>query len=137
MVPGAGLTALGGPLLVLGSCLPWYTGMTGFTPPGPYAHYGVERAAGILTLILGVVAILIGLRHLASIRLPVDLPRSSIAIGVIAGILVTADYLSYAGILRAGIREFTVSVESGIWIVMVGAVLTIVGGVLTRLVSKS
>jgi hypothetical protein len=83
----------------------------------------VERGPGILTLILGVVTILIGLRHLAAIRLPAVLQRSSIAIGVIAGIVVALDYLSYTGKLDAVILEFTVSVGSGIWTVMVGAVL--------------
>ena len=110
--------------------------MTGFSPQGPYTHYGVERAAGILTLILGVVAILIGLRHLADIRLPMDLPRSPIIIGVIVGIFVTVDYLGFTGTFPGALVEYTVSVESGIQIVMLGAVLTIAGGVLIRIVSN-
>jgi hypothetical protein len=110
--------------------------MTGFSPPGPYTHYGVERAAGILTLILGVATILIGLGHLAAIRLPVDLPRSPIAIGIIAGIFVTVDRLSFTGTFPGALMEYTVSVESGIRITMIGAILAIVGGVLIRMVPK-
>jgi hypothetical protein len=37
--------------------------------------------------------------------------------------VVALDYLSYTGKLDAVILEFTVSVGSGIWTVMVGAVL--------------
>jgi hypothetical protein len=98
----------------------------------------MERGDGIITFILGVVAIVIAVRQLIGIRLPAVLQRSSIATGVIAGIVVIYDYLDFMDVdlfPRRGyavIHEHSVSVGSGTWILIVGAILVIVGGVLLR-----
>jgi hypothetical protein len=141
--PGAIITVLGGGLIVLGSCLPWFTGMVYGNHATAFTEYGVERGAGILTLLLGVLTILIGVSHLTAIRLPALMQRSAVGVGVITGIVVIYDYLRFTrfwGLLgNPGIYfiEFTIEIGSGFWMVMGGAILAIVGGVLIRVVSRS
>jgi hypothetical protein len=91
VVPGATMTVLGGLLIVLGSVLPWLS----FTAPfvGTITKNGMEGGDGIITLILGVVTILIGVTQFTATRLPVVMHRSSIATGVITGVVATYDYL--------------------------------------------
>ena len=136
-VAGPTVTTLGGLLIVLGSFLPWLTVDPNWGLP-TITYNGMERGDGIITLILGVVAIVIAARQLIGIRLPAVLQRSSIATGVIAGIVVIYDYLDFMDVdlsPRRGyavIHEYSVSVGSGTWILIFGAILVIVGGVLLR-----
>jgi hypothetical protein len=93
-VAGPTVTILGGLLIVLGSFLPWLTVDPNWGLP-TLTYNGMERRDGIITFILGVVAIVIAVRQLIGIRLPAVLQRSSIATGVIAGIVVIYDYLDF------------------------------------------
>jgi hypothetical protein len=85
VVPGATMTVLGGLLIVLGSFLPWLS----FTAPfvGTITKNGMEGGDGVITLVSGVVTILIGVTQLTATRLPAFLHRSSIATGVITGVV--------------------------------------------------
>lgn len=95
-MPGGTLSALGGLLIVLGSGLPWYTGIAWGTP---YITYGIDQHKGILTLALGILTILLGVSHLTAPRLPTLLERSSIVIGIVTGVVVIYDCLDFTGLL--------------------------------------
>jgi formate-dependent nitrite reductase membrane component NrfD len=136
-VAGPIVTTLGGLLIVLGSFLPWLTVDSAFNIP-TFTYNGMERGDGIITLILGVVAIVIAARQLIGRRLPAGLRRFSIATGVIAGIVVIYDYLDFMDVDlfprggRSVEKEHSVFVGSGTGILIFGAILVIVGGVLLR-----
>lgn len=138
VVPGATMTGLGGLLIILGSFLPWLTATAPFV--GTITRNGMEGGDGIITLILGVITILIGVSQLTATRLPTLLQRSSIATGVITGIVAAFNYLEVQRRIEDANEQtelVAASVGSGIWTLVVGAVLAIVGGVLLRNVPKS
>jgi hypothetical protein len=133
VVPGATMTVLGGLLIVLGSFLPWLS----FTAPfvGTITKNGMEGGDGVITLVSGVVTILIGVTQLTATRLPAFLHRSSIATGVITGVVATYDYLDVQRRIedaKAQSELIAASVGAGIWTLIVGAILAIVGGALIR-----
>jgi hypothetical protein len=127
------MTLLGGVLIVLGSFLPWLTATAPFV--GTISRNGMEGGDGVITLILGVVTILIGVTQLTGTNLPTLLQRSPIVTGAIAGIVAVTNYLNVQQRIE-DVREeselIAASVGAGIWTLVVGAVLAIVGGVLVR-----
>ena len=138
IVPGATMTVLGGLLIVLGSFLPWVS----FTAPfvGTVTRNGMEGGDGIITLILGVVTILIGVTQFTATRLPAFLHRSSIVTGAITGAVAIYDYLDVQRRIEDAKEQselIAASVGAGIWTLIVGAVLAIVGGVLIRKLPRS
>ena len=126
------MTVLGGLLIVVGSFLPWLTLDSAFSIP-PITYNGIERGDGIFTLLLGVITILIGVSQVTARRLPGMALRSSIATGVIAGMVAIYDYLDEP----RHETEVAVFARSGIWILILGAILAIVGGGLVKTASKS
>jgi hypothetical protein len=134
IVPGATMIGLGGLLIVLGSFLPWLTATAPFV--GTISRNGMEGGDGIITLILGVVTILIGVSQLTATRLPALLQRSSIVTGVITGAVAIYDYVDVQRRIE-DVKEQTelvsASVGAGIWTLIVGAILAIVGGVVVRM----
>jgi hypothetical protein len=139
MVPGATMIGLGGLLIVLGSFLPWLTATAPFV--GTISRNGMEGGDGIITLILGVVVtILIGVSQLTATRMPALLQRSSIVTGVITGAVAIYDYVEVQRRIE-DVKEqselISASVGAGIWTLIVGAILAIVGGVVVRNVPKS
>jgi hypothetical protein len=138
IVPGATMIGLGGLLIVLGSFLPWLTATAPFV--GTISKSGMEGGDGIITLILGVVTILIGVSQLTATRLPTLLQRSSIATGIITGAVAIYDYVDVQRRIEQ-VKEQTelvsASVGAGIWTLIVGAILSIVGGMVVRNLPKS
>jgi hypothetical protein len=138
IVPGATMIGLGGLLIVLGSFLPWLTATAPFV--WTISRNGMEGGDGIITLILGVVTILIGVSQLTATRLPSLLQRSSIATGVITGVVAIYDYVDVQRRIE-DVKEQTdlvsASVGAGIWTLIVGAILAIVGGMVVRNLPKS
>jgi hypothetical protein len=126
------MTVLGGLLIVVGSFLPWLTLDSAFSIP-TITYNGIERGDGIITLLLGVITILIGVSQVTTTRLPGMALRSSIATAVIAGMVAIYDYLDEP----RHETEVAVSARSGIWILILGAILAIVGGGLVQTASKS
>jgi hypothetical protein len=100
----------------------------------------MEGGDGIITLILGVVTILISVSQLTATRLPALLQRSSIATCIITGAVAIYDYVDVQRRIQ-DVKEQTelisASVGAGIWTLIVGAILAIVGGVLVRNVPRS
>jgi hypothetical protein len=137
IVPGATMTLLGGVLIVLGSFLPWLTATVPLI--GTISRNGMEGGDGIITLILGVVTILIGVTQLTATNLPTLLQRSPIVTGAITAIVAVINYLNVQQRIE-GVRQeselIAASVGAGIWTLVVGAVLAIVGGVLIRKLPK-
>jgi hypothetical protein len=133
VVPGATMTLLGGVLIVLGSFLPWLTATAPLV--GTISRNGMEGGDGVITLILGVVTILIGVTQLTATNLPILLQRSPIITGAISGIVAIINYLDVQQRIE-DVREeselIAASVGAGIWTLVVGAVLAIVGGILVR-----
>jgi hypothetical protein len=138
IVPGATMIGLGGLLIVLGSFLPWLTATAPFV--GTITRKGMEGGDGIITLILGVVTILIGVSQLTATQMPALLQRSSIVTGVITGAVAIYDYVEVQRRIE-DVKEQTelisASVGAGIWTLIVGAILAIVGGMVVRNVPKS
>jgi hypothetical protein len=133
------MIGLGGLLIVLGSFLPWLTATAPFV--GTISRNGMEGGDGIITLILGVVVtILIGVSQLTATRMPALLQRSSIVTGVITGAVAIYDYVEVQRRIE-DVKEqselISASVGAGIWTLIVGAILAIVGGVVVRNVPKS
>jgi hypothetical protein len=132
------MIGLGGLLIVLDSFLPWLTATAPFV--GTISRNGMEGGDGIITLILGVVTILIGVSQLTATRLPALLQRSSIITGIITGAVEIFDYVDVQRRIE-DVKEQTelvsASVGAGIWTLIVGAVLAIVGGVVVRTMPRS
>jgi hypothetical protein len=127
------MTVLGGLLIVLGSFLPWLS----FTAPfvGTVTRNGMEGGDGIITLILEVVTILIGVTQFTATRLPAFLHRSSIVTGAITGVVAVFDYLEVQRRIEDAKEQselIAASIGAGIWTLIVGAILAVVGGVLIR-----
>jgi purine-cytosine permease-like protein len=100
----------------------------------------MEGGDGIITLILGVVTILIGVTQFTSTRLPAFLHRSSIVTGAITGAVAIYDYLDVQRRIEDAKEQselIAASVGAGIWTLIVGAVLAIVGGLLIRKLPRS
>jgi hypothetical protein len=137
VVPGATMTLLGGVLIVLGSFLPWLTATAPLV--GTISRNGMEGGDGIITLILGVVTILIGVTQLTATNLPTLLQRSPIVTGAVTAIVAVMNYLNVQQRIE-DVREeselIAASVGAGIWTLVVGAVLAIVGVVLVRKLPK-
>jgi hypothetical protein len=106
-------------------------------PASPNATGEAQR---FRTLILGVVTILIGVSQLTATRLPALLQRSSIVTGLITGAVAVYDYIDVQRRIE-DVKEQTevvsASVGAGLWTLIVGAILAIVGGLVVRNVPKS
>ena len=133
-IPAAITAMLGGLLLCLGSFLPWLTATAPFV--GTISRSGMDGGGdGILTLALGCITILIAV---AGFTKPKRL-QLSIVTGVVAGIVAAFAYVqvqdriaSVQATAGEAASMIVASVGAGIWTVIIGAVLTVVGGVLAR-----
>jgi hypothetical protein len=134
-IPAAVTAMLGGLLICFGSFLPWLT----VTAPlvGTISRSGMDGGGdGTITLALGCITILLAV---VGFTAKPKLLRLSILTGAVAGIVAVAAYQQVqdriakaqeaagevAGMLSA-------SVGAGIWALLIGAVLAVVGGFLAR-----
>jgi hypothetical protein len=129
----AWLTIAGGALCAVGSLLPWAKVQSLFITLSPN---GMDGGDGVITLILGVVAALVGVGAIARWSLPPWTVWVPVAACAVAGLLAIANIVDVKNIgddLPDGAEGLaSVSVGSGLYVIVVGAILGIVGGVLLR-----
>jgi len=126
-IPAAAVT-IGGAAMVVGSLLPWIT-VTAFVT---VSRSGLEAGDGLITIILGVAVVLIGLAALASGRAQFRL--LAIALGALGLGITAIDYASVQDRIRtldADIRDLA-SVGIGLYLVGVGALIALAGGLKMR-----
>lgn len=129
---GGALTVLvGGLLVIVGSFLPWITATSGF---GSVSVSGMDHGGdGIFTLVLGVIAALIGMAQLIKAQLPGIIRGSPAIIGVSLGVITFFDHsdirnrIARAAVSSSGALSSTVG--QGIWSLYLGAVLIFIGGI--------
>ena len=124
------MLVVGGGLLIIATMMPWLTASTGF---GSISVSGLDsNGDGIIVLVAGVVAALVGGAELAAIKVPNGIHGLMLFGGL--GALATAFY-DHAQI-RERIEEVNsdfalAQVGAGIWLLYVGAVvLSVAGGLL-------
>jgi hypothetical protein len=135
---GAIMSTVAGGLLIAGSFLPWASVHV-------FAHTirrsGMDWRAGVFTLILGVLALAVGIAALAKLRLPTFVGIGTIAVGVVAAIIAIFEFARIStrldtlrrlvgrlGAERLAGRFATGHVGIGLWGVIAGSVLAIVAG---------
>ncbi len=126
---GVTLVILGGALIAIGSFLPWIV----LSAPlvGTLTKSGMEGGDGIWTLILGTVTVVIGVVKLTASRMPSLLQSSPIVTGAISAVIAgvnLADISNRVDAARAASPLVAGSIGAGIWSILVGAALAIVGG---------
>jgi hypothetical protein len=124
----AALTLLGSGLAAIGSILPWVIVVAPFV--GSVSVTGVQ-GDGLFTLILGVLGVVLGVVRLVRPGIPAPVQRASLPLGLIIaiiGIVDLARFASTAGRL-AGVPFATVSIGPGIPVLLVGAAVAMVGGI--------
>lgn len=131
-VAGATMAGIGGLLMILGSLLPWLVAVN--VVRGAARIDELQGDNGSFILILGAATLLVAVARLAWRRTPEIVRRSSIATGIAAGLVTTANYLSIRGgaaelATRPG-RNVTL-VGTGFWAILAGATLAIAGGLLS------
>jgi RNA polymerase subunit RPABC4/transcription elongation factor Spt4 len=131
---GAWFALVGGILIVAGSLLPWlqvHLPLTTVSRNGMQLgnNYGFS-VDGLVTLVLGLITCLIGLSMLLRFQMPPFVQRSSIVTGVVVGALVLLNIpglQNYVKSVGAG-----ASIGYGLWVVLTGCALAIVGGLVLR-----
>lgn len=131
-VAGAIMAGVGGLLIVIGSLLPWLITVD------PVARMnnatGLRAGYGLLTLISGVVTVLIAVMRLNWGGMPEIVRRLSIASGMFVGLVAAANYMNMQrqAITMVASDSSVTIVGPGLWILLVGAVFAVLGGVATR-----
>ena len=118
------LTAGGGALMAVGSLLPWVSARTGL---GSLDVPGTS-GDGVITLIIGAIVGLVGIVNLDRPIAPVL--RLLVVLGGIVGVAIFAlDYMAAAERVSSVDSEMiAASVGAGLYIVGVGSVATVIGG---------
>lgn len=129
---GAALvTIAGGTLAVVGSFLPWVSLQAPFV--GTIQKSGMEGGDGVITLVIGAIALLVGIAYLTSAQLPRVVTGSPIlgALGVgFVAILNYMDVSSRVGQLSTDTEGLgSGSVGVGLYSLGFAALLLLVGGV--------
>lgn len=135
---GAIMSTIAGALLIAGSFLPWASVHV-------FAHTirrsGMDWRAGVFTLILGILALVVGIAGLARLRLPTFAGIGTIAVGVVSAVIGIFEFARIStrldtfrhlvgrlGAQRLADRFATGHVGIGLWGVIAGSVLAIVAG---------
>lgn len=121
---GALATTVAGALIVVGSFMPWITASSGF---GSLSRNGIDGGGdGIITLIVGVIALLVGLSMLAGITVAKEAPFILGGIGILMTFI---DYRSAADrVSEVDSQYVAASVGTGIWVLGVGSLLCLGAG---------
>jgi hypothetical protein len=140
---GAILTTIAGALLTLGPLLPWAS-VHLFTRT--IRRSGIHWAGGILVLVLGIAVLLGGIAALSRVRLPNLTGVVIIVAGIVAGVAGIWEFARVSTRLstfrdlsaRFGAPRFLgrlagAHIGIGLWVVIAGAVLAIVGGFLMQI----
>lgn len=135
---GAIMSTIAGALLIAGSFLPW---ASVHVLTHTIRRSGMDWRAGVFTLILGVLALVVGIAGLAKLRLPTFAGIGTIAVGVVAAVIGIFEFaristrldtfrhlLGRLGAQRFADRFATGHVGIGLWGVLAGSVLAIVAG---------
>lgn len=131
---GAWLAIAGGVLMATGTLLPWVT-VAGVISRNGFQMGTNESVTidGPVCLILGLVTVVIGITRLTRSTMPRFLQRSSIATGIIVGVVLAADYAGIHGLVnQIGKGGFIASIGYGYWVCGVGAVVAVAGGIVLR-----
>lgn len=126
------LIVLGGLLLVLGSFLPWIVVRAPFV--GTLSKSGMEGGDGVVSIGLGIAAVIVGYRWVGSDSLSPWLRRLPILIMAGTVLLAVVELIDINDRIEAASTGFVSgSVGAGIWTLLVGAALVLIGGGLLRL----
>ena len=142
------LVVIGGALVVIAPFLPWFTAHSGGFPPGSFSIrlsgmdldlFGQVRSlrfTWLVVLVLGILTLLLpfelALARLAGVSIPRTVHAIAILTGLVAVIFAVADISPIDHILnqaRAGRPPSTAAIGYGFWLVIVGGVVTLIGGI--------
>jgi len=133
-IPTIALVALGGVAMVVGSFMPWITVQAPFV--GNISRSGIDGGGdGLFTAGLGVVTALIALARFTATRLPSLVQRSSIVTGIAAGALAVFEIHNVQQRIATATGAsnlVTGAVGAGLYVIIGGAVLALVGGLILR-----
>jgi len=122
---GGGAIVVGGAMIVAGSFLPWITASTGFAS---VSRGGMDGGDGILIAIAGGVAVVAGVASLMS---------GNFANPVVAGLAAViggfVGFINYQDVQErlSGMGDNVIAeVGIGLWLIMAGAVVTVIGAVI-------
>lgn len=128
---GALATVVGGAVIVGGSMLPWMTMTAPFV--GTISKNGLDSGGdGIITLILGSIAFCVGAARFVS-PIPWIVQAVPAALGAITGLLMAFDLndvIERVSKATSGTPMLSASVGVGIYASIIGALLTIAGGLM-------
>lgn len=138
-IAGAVITILGGGLLLLSAFLPWMSARVIFATLSRNAFQLGNQlgfsADGLVLVLLGLVALLIGITRSVRASLPAFIQRSPIIVGIAAGLvplLRVGSINSLAHQVSASSGLASASVGFGLWLAIFAALITIVGGLVLR-----
>ncbi|MGH9089981.1 MAG: hypothetical protein ACRDZR_01155 [Acidimicrobiales bacterium] len=134
---GALLTVVGGVLVAIGTVLPWTTVSTPFVSLSRNGFQlgtnGSMTFDGPVCVLLAVIAIVIGVTRITASSMPRFMQRSSIVVGIVVGLVLADrwpglhDYVN-----QFGSRVVTASIGYGFWLCALGALVTVIGGIVLR-----
>ena len=135
----AWITLVGGVLLAVGSFLPWATAQIFVVSLnrngmqlGQNDSFSLD---GLVTLILGLVTVLIGVGRLSNFAIPRYIQRSAIVAGFAAGAIAIYDINSVRNLVdtqQSAAPGGVFAVGYGIYVVVSGAVIAVLGGLILR-----
>jgi hypothetical protein len=136
---GAWVTLIGGAILGISGFLPWFTaGVLAATISRNGMQLGQDDGFsidGLLVILLGAIAILIGISRLSSFATPRWVQRSPIVVGLVAVLIVAFDIPSINNLVnnvRAQSSLATASLGYGVYVAIAGGVIALVGGLMLR-----
>jgi len=123
------MLVVGGVLLVVAAMSPWLTARTGFD--SPQSINGLDEGRdGIIVLVLGIIAALLGTAELMSIKVPSAVRDLVWFVGLGALILAFKDHDEMRLRIEGVPRDLAVlQVGAGIWLLFLGAGLLFAAGV--------
>jgi hypothetical protein len=138
---GAWLALAGGLLMAVGSFLPWLQAtvfVTTITRNGMQMGDNMGFSAdGVITLVLGVITCVIGLSRLLHFSMPRFLYSSTVITGLIAGAITIYDATQvHKFVASIGNNSVTASMGYGLWVLLIGCALAILGGFVVRFAPK-
>lgn len=143
-LPGAIITIFGGVLLLASAFLPWSTATIGLAALNRNAYQlGAHlsfSAQGLVLTLLGLVAALIGITRCLRAGLPSFVQRSPIVVGIVALLLSLGEIgpiNDLAHRVTATSSLASASIGFGLWLAILAALITVVGGLVQRLQAKA
>jgi hypothetical protein len=127
------VAGLGGALVVLGSFLPWITANAALV--GGISRNGLDGGGdGIITLLAGIAIVVLALATFVSLRSVRGYGVLIAIVGGIAGLVGIADMVDATRRVGEANDAFagfgTASVGAGLWTVLIGAAIALIGGLL-------